>query len=64
MAPNFLRFAFFKAYRRAEGDFQGNEDTLWESVVFEGVAYASGFFLAFSLFGPFHSVHKICRSGG
>ncbi|KAL9180543.1 hypothetical protein ACHAXT_010996 [Thalassiosira profunda] len=48
------------AYRRAEGDFQGNEDTLWESVVFEGVTYASGFFLAFSLLQPFHSLRKPC----
>ena len=47
--------AVLGAFRRREGDFQGNDNTLWESVVFEGTTYAMGFYLAFSFFRPLRS---------
>ena len=37
---------------RTEGDDRGNAATIWESVVFEGVAYAVGFYLAFDVLSP------------
>jgi hypothetical protein len=40
------------AFHRTEGDDRGNEATIWESVVFEGVAYAVGFYLAFDVLSP------------
>jgi hypothetical protein len=40
------------AFHRTEGDDRGNAATIWESVVFEGVAYAVGFYLAFDVLSP------------
>lgn len=40
------------AFHRTEGDMASNFNTLWESVVFEGVTYAVGFYLAFDLWKP------------
>jgi len=44
--------AILGAFHRTEGDEKANESTIWESVVFEGVAYAVGFYLAFDVLGP------------
>jgi len=44
------------AFRRQEGDFQSNTNSLWENVAFEGTTYAMGFYIAFLAFKPFHHV--------
>jgi len=44
------------AFRRQEGDFQSNMNSLWENVAFEGTTYAMGFYIAFLAFKPFHHV--------
>ena len=43
------------AFRRQEGDFQSNMNSLWENVAFEGTTYAMGFYIAFLAFKPFHA---------
>lgn len=44
--------AVLGSFHRTEGDMAANENTLWESVVFEGVSYAVGFYLAFDAWEP------------
>jgi hypothetical protein len=48
----------YTAFHRTEGDDRGNQATIWESVVFEGVAYAVGFYLAFDVLSPIISFIK------
>ena len=51
---SFKLLSYILAFHRTEGDFDSDIDTLWESVVFEGVTYAMGFYLAFAILGPLH----------
>lgn len=44
--------AILGAFHRIEGDALGNESSIWENVVLEGVAYAIGFYLAFDVLSP------------